>query len=87
MFKELNGDSQDILRAARKFVWTNKEGQKWSDILQSSARKEFEQGRFETDPIIATRMVLVGRDCLNQTAEKFNKVAASMTDHIDKTRT
>ena len=31
-----------------------------------SARTEFEQARYETDPAVITRLLLVGRDCVSQ---------------------
>ena len=40
------------------------------NVLQKSARQEFEQARYETDPMVVARLLLVGRDCLNQANEK-----------------
>mmetsp|Transcript_48057 Transcript_48057/g.84218 ORF Transcript_48057/g.84218 Transcript_48057/m.84218 type:complete len:92 (-) Transcript_48057:91-366(-) len=78
---------RDILRATRMFTWTNPKGELWSDVLRQNARKEFEQARFERDPLVVTRLLVVGRDCLNQTADKFLAAAKAVNDNIDRTRT
>jgi hypothetical protein len=48
----------------------NTDGRMWSEILAENARKEFEQARHERDPEMISRMLVVGRDALNQTMEK-----------------
>lgn len=78
---------RDILRASRYFTWVNEKGISWSFILRQNARKEFEQARFERDPAVITKLLFVGRDCLNQTMEKVTAASQSMKDNIDKTRT
>lgn len=78
---------RDILRVARHFTWRNEKGELWRDIVVSNARKEFEQARHEKDPAIIARLLFVGRDCLNQTAEKFSSKMKTLHDQIDKTRT
>jgi hypothetical protein len=52
-----------------------------------NARKEFEAARYERDPVIITRMLFVGRDCLNQTMEKVFSTAKKIEENVDKTRT
>lgn len=78
---------RDILRATRMFTWANPKGELWSDVLRQNARKEFEQARYEQDRLVITRLLVVGRDCLNQTSEKFLAAAKAVNDNIDKTRT
>ena len=41
-------------------------------MLRDNARKEFEQARHETDPLIVARMLVVGRDCLMQLEDKVS---------------
>ena len=77
---------RDILRATRMFTWANPKGELWSEILKKNARHEFEQSKFERDPLVVTRLLVVGRDCLNQTTEKFLAAAQAVNDNIDKTR-
>lgn len=48
-----------------------------STILRENARKEFDQSRYETDPQMITRMILVGRDALTKTMEKVAEKSAS----------
>jgi len=60
-----------IFRYSRLFVWTNDVGVPWRDVIRGSARQEFESARFETDPAIINRMLVVGRDAVEQTKAKF----------------
>ena len=62
---------RDCLRAARRFHWTNDKGEPWNEILKKNARREFEEARFETDPLLVTRMLVTGRDALQKIEEKF----------------
>ncbi len=78
---------RDILRTARMFTWKNEAGEEWGAVLAANARKEFEQARFETDPLVLARMHFVGRDCLVQTKDKIAAAVVKMQDNIDKTRT
>ena len=52
---------RDILRLARRFHWCNEKGEPWSVVLRLNARKEFEQSRSETDPLLIAKMLAVGR--------------------------
>jgi hypothetical protein len=78
---------RDILRLARVFTWRNEKHELWRDIVSSNARKEFEQARHEKDPLLVARLLFVGRDCLNQTRERFASKMQSIQDDVDKTRT
>ena len=78
---------REILRTSRSFTWTNEAGDSWGNVLASNARKEFEQARYESDPLVVARLQFVGRDCLNQTKDKLAGAAQAMKDNIDKTRT
>lgn len=58
---------RDVLRACRVFDTTrNEQGQLMSDVLRTSARKEFEAAREERDPETVARMIITGRDCVMQ---------------------
>ena len=61
---------RDIMRASRYFVWRNAQGMLWKDVLRASARKEFEEARFEKDPEIIARLLVGGRDALQQAVDK-----------------
>jgi hypothetical protein len=43
----------------------------WRDVLRASVRDEFEQARHEPDPEIIARLLVVGRDALMQSQERF----------------
>ena len=77
---------RDILRASRMFTWNNEKGVPWREVLTVNARHEFEQARYESDPLVIARIQFVGRDCLNQTKDKFSAAAQAMQDNIEKTR-
>ncbi|BDA41239.1 hypothetical protein COCOBI_02-0190 [Coccomyxa sp. Obi] len=64
---------RDIWRYSRLFVWHDDRGELWRDSIRDSARKEFELARHLTDPEVVTRLLLTGRDCLQQTVDKFMK--------------
>ena len=88
MIKSLRSESlklyRDILRATKLFTWPNEKGQLWSEILQKNARREFEQARHESDPKIITKLLFVGRDCMNQTTERYLKAAKKIADDKDE---
>eukprot|EP00250_Pteridium_aquilinum_P010723 c19588_g1_i1 orf=152-592(+) len=66
---------RDILRATRLFLWRNEQGVLWRDILRSSTRKEFEDARLEQDPEIIARLLVGGRDALQQAVDNAVKKA------------
>ena len=78
---------RDVLRLSRLFTWSNEKGEPWRNIVRNNARKEFEEARYERDPIIVARLLFVGRDCLKQTSEKLRDKVQAVQDHVDKTRT
>jgi hypothetical protein len=65
----------------------NKEGVPWCRVLRESARKEFEQARHEKDPLAVARMLVVGRQCVNETRLKFDDMEKQIRKHVDATRT
>ena len=78
---------RDILRTSKLFTWPHESGVPWSVLLKQNARKEFEEARFEKDPLLISRMLYVGRDCLNQTTDKYLRSAQALNDKINSTRT
>ncbi|GBG90928.1 hypothetical protein CBR_g51533 [Chara braunii] len=54
---------RSVLRASRLF--------EWREVIRQSARQEFEQARFETDPEMVARLLVGGRDALHQALERF----------------
>lgn len=75
---------REILRSSKPFHWTDKDGKPWNKLLKDQARKEFEESRNETDPLIAARMLIAGRDCLQQVQNKFNEATAVAWKRIDR---
>lgn len=62
---------RDILRATRFFMWSDPRGVTWRDVLRDNARREFEEARFEKDPEVITRLLIGGRDAVNQALENL----------------
>ena len=75
---------REILRTSKHFHWTDDRGRPWNKLLRDEARKEFEESRGETDPLITARMLVSGRDCLQQVQNKFNDATAAAWKRIDK---
>ncbi|CAN0057345.1 unnamed protein product [Sphacelaria rigidula] len=57
-----------------------------SKILRESSRKEFEQARHETDRLVVARLLVVGRQCLNNTIRGVEKADQRIADRIKETR-
>ncbi|KAM7258314.1 hypothetical protein ACFE04_014055 [Oxalis oulophora] len=62
---------RDIIRASRFFMWPDSRGVVWRDILRENARKEFEEARFERDPEVVTRLLIGGRDAVEEALDKL----------------
>jgi hypothetical protein len=60
-----------VLRWSNIFVWKDDQGRPWRDVIRHSARKEFEDARFEQDPQLINRMLITGRDCVDKAVENF----------------
>jgi len=65
---------REILRTSRHFHHTNDAGQPWNHVLRQSARKEFEQSREESDPLIIARLLVTGREGVQAIQRKFVSV-------------
>ena len=78
---------REILRTAKHFHWADQSGHPWNKKLRDEARKEFNESRTETDPLIIARMLVAGRDCLQQIQNKFNAATATAWKRIEKDNT
>jgi Complex 1 protein (LYR family) len=76
---------REILRTAKHFHWSDKDnsGRPWNAVLREQARKEFEQSKEETDPLIIARMLVTGRDCVQQIQNKFNDATVAAWKRIE----
>ena len=75
---------REILRTAKHFHWADQTGQPWNNKLKAQARKEFEESRRETDPLIIARMIVAGRDCVQQIQNKFNEATKAAWTRIEQ---
>jgi hypothetical protein len=75
---------REILRTAKHFHWCDEQGRPWNIRLKDQARKEFEAAKEETDPLILARLLVTGRDCVQQVQNKFNEADKAAWDRIDR---
>jgi hypothetical protein len=76
---------REILRTAKHFHWADeKSGEPWNQRLRQQARKEFEEARQETDPLIVARLLVTGRDCVQQVQNRFNEATQAAWKRISK---
>ena len=78
---------REILRTTKAFHWVDESGNPWNLRLRKEARKEFEQSREETDPLIVARMLVTGRDCVQQIQQKFNEADRAAWERIERDST
>lgn len=71
---------RDILRTARQFTWTDKDGKSWRDKLVASARKEFEIARGERDPAIIGQLLVGGRHALMEVSDRMLNKARKLVE-------
>eukprot|EP00193_Tetraselmis_chui_P001575 CAMPEP_0177763722 /NCGR_PEP_ID=MMETSP0491_2-20121128/7018_1 /TAXON_ID=63592 /ORGANISM="Tetraselmis chuii, Strain PLY429" /LENGTH=168 /DNA_ID=CAMNT_0019279839 /DNA_START=186 /DNA_END=692 /DNA_ORIENTATION=- len=62
---------RDVLRYSRLFVWKDEKGNEWGETIRKSARQEFEASVFEKDPELLNRMLLMGRESVEEVKRKF----------------
>lgn len=62
---------RDILRAARLFAWPDDRGVPWREVLRANARREFEEARGERDPEVVARLLIGGRDAVQQALDRL----------------
>mmetsp|Transcript_25281 Transcript_25281/g.37327 ORF Transcript_25281/g.37327 Transcript_25281/m.37327 type:complete len:110 (+) Transcript_25281:119-448(+) len=77
---------REILRTAKAFHWCDDSGEAWSHRLKKEARKEFDASREEPDPLIIARMLVTGRDCVQQIQNKFNEADRAAWARIERER-
>lgn len=75
---------REILRTTKAFHWCDDKGVPWNIRLRKEARREFEESREETDPLIIARMLVTGRDCVQQIQQKFNEADRLAWERIEK---
>lgn len=77
---------RDVLRASRYFTWPDTLGVPWREVLRANARKEFEDARFETDPEVVTRLLIGGREAVQDAVDKLAVAARKMADQAAEER-
>uniref|UniRef100_A0A0A9EP70 Complex 1 LYR protein domain-containing protein n=1 Tax=Arundo donax TaxID=35708 RepID=A0A0A9EP70_ARUDO len=69
--REALGLYRDILRATRLFAWPDDRGVPWREVLRANARREFEEARGERDPEVVARLLIGGRDAVQQALDRL----------------
>ncbi|KAJ1298902.1 hypothetical protein BS78_01G489300, partial [Paspalum vaginatum] len=62
---------RDIIRATRLFSWPDECGVPWGEVLRANTRREFEEARWERDPEVVTRLLIGGRDAVQQALDRL----------------
>ena len=75
---------REILRTCRAFHHVDEKGQPWNARLRQEARKEFEASKEEKDPLIIARLLVAGRDCVQQIQMKFNEADRQIMQRIER---
>jgi hypothetical protein len=75
---------REILRTAKHFHWCDERGVPWNKRLKEEARKEFNAAKDETDPLVLARLLVTGRDCVQQVQNKFNEADQAAWNRIDR---
>lgn len=76
---------REILRTCKAFHWCDeKTGKPWNIRLKEEARKEFDASRDEKDPLLIARMLVTGRDCVQQIQNKFNEADRAAWSRIER---
>mmetsp|Transcript_18132 Transcript_18132/g.19653 ORF Transcript_18132/g.19653 Transcript_18132/m.19653 type:complete len:112 (-) Transcript_18132:479-814(-) len=75
---------REILRTAKHFHWCDPQGVPWNLKLNQEARKEFTAAKEETDPLILARLLVTGRDCVQQIQNKFNQADQAALERIKR---
>ena len=76
---------REILRTAKHFHWVDEEtGEPWNARLRKQARLEFEAAREENDPLILARLLVTGRDCVQQIQNRFNEADRATWERIQR---
>ena len=75
---------REILRTCKHFHWADENDVPWNKRLKQQAREEFEQARNEKDPLIVARLLVTGRDCVQQIQNKFQAATNAAWQRIEK---
>uniref|UniRef100_A0A0E0E2Q6 Complex 1 LYR protein domain-containing protein n=1 Tax=Oryza meridionalis TaxID=40149 RepID=A0A0E0E2Q6_9ORYZ len=78
--REALGPYWDILRVTRLFEWPDDRGVPWREVLQANARREFEEARGEHDPEVVARLLVGGRDAVQQALDRLAEASRRMVE-------
>mmetsp|Transcript_7864 Transcript_7864/g.15725 ORF Transcript_7864/g.15725 Transcript_7864/m.15725 type:complete len:149 (+) Transcript_7864:331-777(+) len=75
---------RECLRTARAFHHVDERGEPWNYRLKIQVRKEFREGRNEVDPLVIARMLVVGRQSVQEIQRRFNKADKEIMDRVKR---
>jgi hypothetical protein len=64
---------REVWKMTERFTWCDEDGNSWRDILRTTARREFEQMRTETDSVKIGKQMITWRETIANIHEKVNK--------------
>uniref|UniRef100_J3LJR3 Complex 1 LYR protein domain-containing protein n=1 Tax=Oryza brachyantha TaxID=4533 RepID=J3LJR3_ORYBR len=78
--REALGLYRDILRVTRLFEWPDDRGVPWREVLRANARREFEEARGERDPEVVARLLIGGRDAVQQALDRLAEASRRVVE-------
>ena len=75
---------REILRTAKHFHWCDENGIPWNKKLRDQARQEFDAAKQEKDPLVLARLLVTGRDCVQQVQQRFNEANQAARERIQR---
>ncbi|GMI48274.1 hypothetical protein TrCOL_g8994 [Triparma columacea] len=75
---------RECLRTARAFHHVDSLGNPWNQRLRQEVMKEFREGRRETDPLVVARMLVVGRQGVQEIQRRFNRADMEIMDRVKR---
>lgn len=78
---------RDCLKLTKKFYWYNDNGQKWSEILKKSVRKDFENNKNINDTVESGKKQVQARQAILELEYKLVNVEFDIKKFLSNTRT
>lgn len=77
---------RDVLKSTSGFFWFNERGECWRDVLRKSARREFDNSKYETDPVLLMKMMLTTREAIAKVQQQIFETQQRLTQTVSETR-
>lgn len=74
---------REVLKTTSGFFWFNEKGECWRDVLRKSARREFDNSKYETDPVLLMKMMVTTREAIAKVQEQMMNTQKRFTQTVD----